>query len=112
MRRDQSDELSWSDAIFVFFQKAGKWRRLPSGEIARRTEVGQRAQRTNDLQNCASIFPWEDKLLKISNLGLVEAAGVEPASEIVVSQETPCSVRSIVSLPALRTDKKRLKLVR
>jgi hypothetical protein len=43
---------------------------------------------------------------------LVEAAGVEPASEIVVSQETPCSVRSIVSLPALRTDKKRLKLVR
>jgi len=24
---------------------------------------------------------------------LVEAAGVEPASEIVVSQETPCSVR-------------------
>jgi hypothetical protein len=25
--------------------------------------------------------------------GLVEAAGVEPASEIVVSQETPCSVQ-------------------
>ncbi len=24
--------------------------------------------------------------------GMVEAAGVEPASEIVVSQETPCSV--------------------
>jgi hypothetical protein len=43
---------------------------------------------------------------------LVEAAGVEPASEIVVSQETPCSVRSVVSLPALRADKKRLKLVR
>jgi hypothetical protein len=31
------------------------------------------------------------KLLKINKL-LVEAAGVEPASEIVVSQETPCSV--------------------
>ncbi len=43
---------------------------------------------------------------------MVEAAGVEPASEIVVSRETPCSVRSKVSLPALRTDKKRLKLVR
>ena len=36
----------------------------------------------------------EVKLLKTSNLELVEAAGVEPASEIVVSQETPCSVRS------------------
>ena len=32
------------------------------------------------------------KLLKIRKL-LVEAAGVEPASEIVVSQENPCSVR-------------------
>ena len=31
------------------------------------------------------------KLLKMNSL-LVEAAGVEPASEIVVSRETPCSV--------------------
>jgi hypothetical protein len=31
-------------------------------------------------------------LLKI-NMLLVEAAGVEPASEIVVSRENPCSVR-------------------
>jgi hypothetical protein len=43
---------------------------------------------------------------------MVEAAGVEPASEIDDSRETPCSVRSEVSLPALRADKKRRKLVR
>jgi hypothetical protein len=42
----------------------------------------------------------------------VEAAGVEPASEIVVSRETPCVVYSVNSLQALRIDKKRLKLVR
>ena len=48
-----------------------------SGEIARRMEVGQKAQRTNYVQNCASILPVEDKLLKTSNLELVEAAGVE-----------------------------------
>src|SRR6185437_3483344 len=53
----------------------------------------KRAQRTNHVQNCAWIFPLEDKLLKISNLKLVEAAGVEPASEIIVSRENPCSVR-------------------
>jgi hypothetical protein len=35
----------------------------------------------------------EDKLLKTSNLELVEAAGVEPASEIAVSQERSCFVR-------------------
>ena len=33
------------------------------------------------------------KLLKLSSLGMVEAAGVEPASEIIVSRENPCSVR-------------------
>ena len=52
------------------------------------------------------------KLLKINTL-LVEAAGVEPASEIAVSQESPCSVRfRMFSPPALRTDKMRRKLVR
>ena len=50
----------------------------------------------------------EDKLLKTSSLELVEAAGVEPASEIAVSQENPCSVRfRMFSPPALRTDKMR-----
>ena len=44
---------------------------------------------------------------------LVEAAGVEPASEIAVSRENPCSVRFRMFSPqALRTDKMRLKLVR
>jgi len=44
---------------------------------------------------------------------MVEAAGVEPASEIAVSQESPCSVRfRMFSPPALRTDKMRRKLVR
>jgi hypothetical protein len=51
------------------------------------------------------------KLLKINEI-LVEAAGVEPASEIVVSRETPCLVHSVNSLHALRIDKKRMKLVR
>ena len=45
-------------------------------------------------------------------LDMVEAAGVEPASEIVVSRETPCLVYSVISLTALRIDKKRMKLVR
>jgi hypothetical protein len=44
---------------------------------------------------------------------MVEAAGVEPASEIAVSQEYPCSVRFRMFSPqALRTDKMRMKLVR
>jgi hypothetical protein len=52
------------------------------------------------------------KLLKINKL-LVEAAGVEPASEIAVSQENPCSVRFRMFSPhTLRTDKMRIKLVR
>jgi len=43
----------------------------------------------------------------------VEAAGVEPASEIAVSQERSCFVRfRMFSPPALRTDKMRRKLVR
>ncbi len=46
-------------------------------------------------------------------LNLVEAAGVEPASEIVVNKETPCSVAfRKVSRCALRTDKMRTLLVR
>jgi hypothetical protein len=45
--------------------------------------------------------------------GMVEAAGVEPASEIAVSRENPCSVQfRMFSLQALRTDKMRRKLVR
>jgi len=49
----------------------------------------------------------------MNDLELVEAAGVEPASEIAVSQESPCSVRfRMFSPPALRTDKMRRKLVR
>ena len=44
---------------------------------------------------------------------MVEAAGVEPASEIAVSQECACSVRFRMFSPhALRTDKMRMKLVR
>ena len=44
---------------------------------------------------------------------MVEAAGVEPASEIVVNKETPCSVAfRKVSRCALRTDKMRALLVR
>jgi hypothetical protein len=44
---------------------------------------------------------------------MVEAAGVEPASEIIVSQESSCFVRFLlVSPPELRTDKMRRKLVR
>ena len=51
--------------------------------------------------------------VEFQNTTLVEAAGVEPASEIDVSQESPCSVRfRMFSLQALRTDKMRLKLVR
>ena len=44
---------------------------------------------------------------------LVEAAGVEPASEIAVSRESPCCVRFRMFSPhTLRTDKMRMKLVR
>jgi len=44
---------------------------------------------------------------------MVEAAGVEPASEIVVSQECSCFVRFLLVSPlALRADKMRQKLVR
>ena len=44
---------------------------------------------------------------------MVEAAGVEPASEIAVSQESSCFVRFRMFLPhTLRTDKMRIKLVR
>jgi len=44
---------------------------------------------------------------------MVEAAGVEPASEIAVSQESSCFVRFLLdSPPELRTDKMRRELVR
>ena len=52
------------------------------------------------------------KLLIISKL-LVEAAGVEPASEIAVSRESPCCVRfDWIRSRRLRTDKMRRELVR
>jgi hypothetical protein len=51
-------------------------------------EVGQKAQRTNYVQNCASSLPMEDKLLKMSNLELVEAAGVEPVISTENTQVT------------------------
>jgi len=45
-------------------------------------------------------------LLIINGLTMVEAAGVEPASEIVVNRETPCSVAFIwISRTVLRSDK-------
>ena len=48
-----------------------------------------------------------------SSRKMVEAAGVEPASEIAVSRENPCSVRFRMFSPhTLRTDKMRMKLVR
>ena len=53
------------------------------------------------------------KALIMSKKSMVEAAGVEPASEIVVSQEIPCCVRFRMFSPhTLRTDKMRMKLVR
>ena len=49
----------------------------------------------------------------INDLRMVEAAGVEPASEIAVSQESSCFVRFLLGSPhALRTDKMHIKLVR
>ena len=53
------------------------------------------------------------KCKKRKILSMVEAAGVEPASEIAVSQESPCCVRFRMFSPhTLRTDKMRIKLVR
>jgi len=53
------------------------------------------------------------KCMKIKVLSMVEAAGVEPASEIAVSQESSCFVRFRMFSPhTLRTDKMRMKLVR
>ena len=58
------------------------------------------------------LFP-QDKPMILSALSMVEAAGVEPASEIAVSQERSCFVRFLLdSLRALRTDKMDQKLVR
>ena len=64
------------------------------------------------VQFCPKILAGSDKSFMINDLNMVEAAGVEPASEIVVSRETPCVVYSVISLPQLRTDKKPRKLVR
>jgi hypothetical protein len=55
----------------------------------------------------------QSKSMIVLHLIMVEAAGVEPASEIAVSQESSCFVRFLMfSLQALRTDKMRRKLVR
>ena len=52
-------------------------------------------------------------MLIANKIELVEAAGVEPASEIAVSQESSCFVRFLLdSPPQLRTDKMRRELVR
>ncbi len=88
------------------------WRSAYSNEMARGTEVVQKGTTYKLRTKLLTNFLLQFKLLKISNLKLVEAAGVEPASEIVVSRETPCVVYSEISLPQLRTDKKPRKLVR
>jgi hypothetical protein len=67
----------------------------------------QKRLRTNHVQKSARSLPIFAKLFVGKDLDVVEAAGVEPASEILVSRETPCVVYSEISLPALRTDKKR-----
>src|SRR5882757_4819360 len=74
--------------------KGGKQHRAPTSEVRlpAGTNSVKRAQRTNYVQKRASKLTLEDKKLKINNLNLVEAAGVEPASEIVVNRETPCVV--------------------
>jgi hypothetical protein len=64
------------------------------------------------MSNTLSATRDRRKSHKVPTINMVEAAGVEPASEIDDNRETPCSVRSVVSLPALRADKKRRKLVR
>jgi len=62
-----------------------------------------------------------DNLIKLLKIKVVEAAGVEPASENVTGQETTClflfmpqafsvSPSPRRSRPPLRTDKKRLPL--
>jgi len=59
------------------------------------------------------ILAGSDKSFMINDLFVVEAAGVEPASEIAVSQESSCFVRFLLdSPPQLRTDKMRRELVR
>jgi len=65
------------------------------------------------VQFCPKILAGSDKSFMVNDLFMVEAAGVEPASEIAVSQECSCFVRFLVfSLPALRADKMCRKLVR
>ena len=86
--------------------------RLSDDQCARLMSAFVRAGLTEMERRPNRRAPRESARSKRTESELVEAAGVEPASEIVVSQETPCSVRSEVSLPALRADKKRRKLVR
>ena len=45
------------------------------------------------VQFCPKISARSDKSFMINDLLMVEAAGVEPASEIAVSQESSCFVR-------------------
>ena len=85
-----------------------------SSNCARFAEVGQKSVGycTVTVQFCLRFSVRSDKSFIINDLSVVEAAGVEPASEIVVSRETPCLVHSVNSLHPLRIDKKRMKLVR
>ena len=60
--------------------------------------LGHSAFRTiNDTrieQTCGKHLPGKIRI--INKIVLVEAAGVEPASEIAVSQESPCCVRFLL----------------
>ena len=65
------------------------------------------------VQFYSKILAGSDKSFMVNDLFMVEAAGVEPASEIVVSQESSCFVRFRLGSPGtLRTDKMRHRLVR
>ena len=45
------------------------------------------------VQFYSKILAISDKSFIVNDLFMVEAAGVEPASEIAVSRESPCCVR-------------------
>jgi hypothetical protein len=70
--------------------KDGKQHRAPtsSGEIARCLGLGQKGATYKSRTKLRAHLPLEDKLLRISNLKLVEAAGVEPVSGTENTQVT------------------------
>jgi hypothetical protein len=72
-----------------------------------------RAKMTSCSSRVGNVPTWLFGATAFVSRRLVEAAGVEPASEIAVSRENPCSVQFRMFSPqTLRTDKMRLKLVR